>query len=293
VAGFGWRSVFLGVLAVLPLAAAPILPAFARLRPAPASARVRAPDRRVAWAALGALGALCLHAARPEAAPAWRVGTLALGLLAAVLAARRLLPRGSLVAQPGIAAVIALRGLLAAAFASAEVFVPLYLTHDAGWTLAQSGLALSVGAVSWSAGSTLQARLVDPGARRRGLRTGFALLALGLCIAALPALAGAPPVVLIGGWALAGLGIGLAFPMLSVLTLALSAPHERGQHAAALQLSDALCSSASLALAGLLYGASAPGGGTLGFAGVVGLALALAATGVLVAPRAFRSAVPV
>ena len=38
------------------------------------------------------------------------------------------------------------------------VFIPLYLTREAGWTLAEAGLALSTGAVMWSAGSAVQAR---------------------------------------------------------------------------------------------------------------------------------------
>jgi hypothetical protein len=50
-----------------------------------------------------------------------------------------------------------------------------------------------------------------------------------------------------------GLGIGLSFPMLSVLLLKLSPPESQGSNTSALQLSDALVSSATLALAGLLF----------------------------------------
>ena len=49
------------------------------------------------------------------------------------------------------------------------------------------------------------------------------------------------------------LGIGLSFPMLSVLLLKLSPPDEQGANTSALQLSDALTSSAALGLAGLLF----------------------------------------
>ena len=70
-------------------------------------------------------------------------------------AAWRLLPAGSLRAAPGLPSVVALRGLVAAAFATAEVFMPLALTHDHGWTLLQAGWALSTGAVFWSGGSAL------------------------------------------------------------------------------------------------------------------------------------------
>ncbi len=129
----GWRSVFLVVAAAVPLAATLLLPALSRL-PAGAGGEAEFPRARVAWAALGALGALLLHSASEARGTALLLLALALGLVVACAAARRLLPRGSLVAAPGLPAVIALRGLLAAAFASAEVFVPLYLTREAGWS---------------------------------------------------------------------------------------------------------------------------------------------------------------
>ena len=183
--------------------------------------------------------------------------------------------------------MIALRGLLASAFASAEVFVPLYLTREAGWSLAQAGLALSTGAVLWSAGSAVQARLVGVRQRRRGLEAGFAMVAAGTGLVGVPMLIGHSAWIVVPGWALAGFGIGLAFPMLSVLTLSLSAPAEQGSNASALQLSDALCSSAVLAVAGALFGLAGHGG-PLGYMAVLALALSLASMGALLGHRAFE-----
>jgi MFS family permease len=282
----GWRSVFLGVAVAVPLAAALLLPPLGRL---PAASRVTGaealPRARIGWAALAALGALLLHAASQGGTPARAASMLLLGLGVAAIAARRLLPRGSLSAARGLPAVIALRGLLAAAFATAEVFVPLYLTHEAGWSLAQAGLALSAGAVLWSAGSAVQARLTAAPARRRGLQAGFGMLATGLAIVALPMLAGPPAWIGVAGWALAGFGIGLSFPMLSVLTLGLSSPAEQGRNASALQLADALCCSAALAAAGGLFNLA--GGGASGHLLVLGVALVLALAGALLSRRAF------
>ncbi len=141
----GWRSVFLAVAAVVPLAAVLLLPAFARL-PAPArtAAQPAAGARAHRMGRAGGAGARCCCTAPARQARAWAVAlALGAGLVAAFAAARHLLPRGSLVAAPGMPAVIVLRGLLASAFGSAEVFVPLYLTREAGWSLAQAGLALS------------------------------------------------------------------------------------------------------------------------------------------------------
>ena len=275
----GWRAVFLAVALVVPVAAVLLLPA---LRPAPRSADAASPSSTpLVWAACAAAGALLLNAAGAAGSLHATLAALAGGALIALVAARPLLPRGSLLAAHGLPAVIALRGLLAAGFGTAEAFVPLYLNRMQGWSLAQAGIALSVGAVCWSAGSALQARLRRESARRRGLFAGLALVAAGLAIATLPALLPVHAGVLVGGWAIAAFGIGLSFPMLSVLTLQLSPAHEQGRNASALQLADALCSSAALALAGALF---AHGGG---FVAVMLLALALPAGAALLARRPF------
>ncbi|WP_348753300.1 MFS transporter [uncultured Aquincola sp.] len=280
---WGWRAVFVGVALLVPVTAWMLIPALARL-PQPA-ATGKASAGVLGWALLAALGAFALHAAGSFDSLLPTLALLAAGLALALWAAGRLLPAGSRVAARGLPAVIALRGLLAAGFGTAEAFVPLYLTRAQGWSLAQAGLALSIGAVAWSAGSTLQSRLKQEVLRQRVLRAGFALVALGIGIVALPALAGAPAPVLLLGWALAGLGIGLSFPMLSVLTLRLSPAAEQGRNASALQLCDALCSSAALAAAGLVFshlGSSV----AQGFAGVRVIAALLPALGALLAGRA-------
>jgi MFS family permease len=277
----GWRSVFLAVALAVPIAAALLLPALA---PAAGSGPPStAAPRALAWAALAALGALLLNASGGLGSRWATLGALGAGITVALLAARPLLPRGSLRAAQGLPAVIALRGLLAAGFGTAEAFLPLYLNRAQGWSLAQAGLALSTGAVCWSAGSALQARLRSDAARRRGLVAGLVLVAVGIAVATLPLLSPLPAATLVSGWAVAGFGIGLSFPMLSVLTLKLSPPEEQGRNASALQLSDALTSSAALALAGVLF---AQGGG---FLAVMLLAAALPALAALIARRPFAA----
>lgn len=293
VAQLGWRSVFLVVAAAVPLAAALLLPALWR-QPRPAGTADRPGGARVlvAWAAAAAVGALLMHMAAGHGDDAARpigpqLGWPLLGLAVAALAAQRLLPRGTLRAVPGLPAVIAVRGLLAAAFFTAEAFVPLALTRVQGWTLAHAGLALSAGAVCWSAGSWVQARLQSPRHRRRGLVAGLVLLGAGVLAFGLVLGAGAPGLLAVGAWSVAGFGIGLSFPMLSVLTLSLSAPDEQGRNASALQLADALGSSASLAFAGALFAVAGGAAHAVSFVAVLGLAAALALTGAWVGRRAF------
>lgn len=285
VSHWGWRAIFLVAAGLAPIAAALLLPVFAKL-PRPAGSPTA---HRLGWAALAAVGALLLHSGSDASRAAPLLGTVAVGLAAAWVASTRLLPPGSLRVAPGLPAVIGLRALLASAFASGEAFLPLYLAREQGWSLTAAGLMLSGGAVMWSAGSALQARLTGDDQRRRGLQCGLGAVAAGLAMVGLPAAVDVGVWVVTPGWLLAGFGIGLAFPMLSVLTLALSAPDAQGRNASALQLGDALASSALLAVCGALFNLYDEGS-AVAYALVFGACALVAALGAVVSRRAFASA---
>ena len=273
----GWRSVFLTVAAAVPVAAALMLPALRRVGTGTGETLQWGAMR---WAVLASAGALSLHAASQQTG--FTAGALFLaGLAAAGAAAMRLLPAGTLRAVRGLPTVILLRGLIAATFASAEAFLPLLLTGHFGWSLTQAGFALSAGAVTWSIGSAVQARVQRPAARRRLLPGGFMLTVAGLALVVAPLVFSGPAGLVFAGWALVGLGIGLSFPVLSVLLLRLSPPASQGSNTSALQLSDALTSSAALAGAGLLFDPA-----TRQVLPVLLMAMALAAAAALISPRA-------
>lgn len=287
----GWRAVFLVVAAVVPIAAVLLRPAFTPLaRPAnePPPSHVARAAHPLLWACGAAAGVLALHQGSTTSSGLWRWPVMILGTAGVLFAARRLLPLGTLRARTGLPSVIALRGLLAAAFAGSEAFLPLLLTQEAHWSLAQAGLVLSSGAVLWSLGSSVQARLVIPAARQRGLTAGLLCVGTGLLLTLLVAAHLLPAWIVIPAWEATGFGIGLSFPMLSVLTLALSAPAEQGRHGSALQLSDALTTSLTLGAAGLLFNL-AGGSGPSAFALVMGLCAALALLGAALSSRAFAS----
>ena len=132
----------------------------------------------------------------------------------------------------------------------------------------------------------MQARITDTRQRQRALQVGFGLVATGLLAVIAPSAIAASPWCVLLGWPVVGFGIGLSFPMLSVLTLKLSAPGEQGRNASALQLSDALCSSAVLAMAGALFNLTIDRG-PAAYALVLSLSLTLALVGAVLGRRAF------
>ncbi|MDM4771538.1 MFS transporter [Solimonas sp. SE-A11] len=275
----GWRWVFLGAV-LLALPAALFVQAGLRGRalqdtPAPTAAPSRLP-----WALVAAVsaGGLC-WAGQHHQAP-W----LALALLVLAIAARQLLPHGTLLAHRGLPAVVALRGLVAAAFFGCEVFIPLLLSGERGLSLTQAGLVLTVGALGWSAGSWWQARLRAP-SRAVLLSGGMMAIVIGI-LAILSLLWPAVPLAIgVLGWIGAGLGMGVVYPTLSVLTLELSAPSEQGSNSSALQLSDSLFSATALALSGALFAALLPQSASAGYAAGLLLAAGFAMVGVVVAGR--------
>ncbi len=276
----GWRWVFLGAV-LLAVPASLFVQAGLRGRalqdPAPA---VKIRNSRLPWAVVAAASAGGLYWAGQHHEAPW----LALALLVLAIAARQLLPRGTLLAQRGLPAVVALRGLVAAAFFGCEVFIPLLLSGERGLSLTQAGLVLTVGALGWSAGSWWQAR---PGAPPRAVLLSGGMMAIVAGILAILALLWPAVPLALGvlGWIGAGLGMGVVYPTLSVLTLQLSAPSEQGSNSSALQLSDSLFSATALALSGALFAALLPQSAAAGYAAGLVLAAGFAMVGVMVAGR--------
>lgn len=279
----GWRWLFLGILVLLLPAAALILPGLHR-RNEPA-APIQSPRRMLRWAWLATLScvALALAASAGGMAPL----VVAVALCALGLAARRLLPAGTLQLARGLPTVIALRGLNASAFFLCEAFVPLWLHLERGWSITAAGLALTGGALSWSLGSHLQSRVSDPARRQALLRHGCSLLCLGIAVSASAVLQLLPDWMLLLGWSIAGLGTGVSLPMLGVLTLKLAPRAQQGTYSSALQLCAALSTGATLAAGGVLFSLLNASFPLLAYAGVFAMAAVLASLAWFAAPRAF------
>jgi MFS family permease len=281
----GWRWVFLAVPVLILLPLAVMGPALRRAERAQPPQRGAEFDlRRIGLAAMAAVGAALLQYAGQRRDLAGLVPAVA-GAALLVPAALRLLPAGALRAARGLPTVIALRGVAAGAFFTAELFIPLMMVTQRHLSLTMAGLTLTSGGLSWALGSWLQGRPAADRHREALIRLGFLLSAVSIAGAALVLVPAVPVWVAAVAWAVGGIGMGLAVASISVLMMKLSTSEEAGVNSASLQLSDALGNVVLAGLAGALFAAF--GGGSMAVADRA----AEAAVGVPVAPFAIIFAV--
>jgi MFS family permease len=289
-----WRWVFLGVLPLIVIATALILP---RLRgidgttvptdaAAPPSGSTVRKRSRLVPALAAALGTGLLQYAGQLLT--W----VSLPLLVAAIAllvpsVPRLLPPGALRFARGLPTVVVLRGVFAGAFFGAEVFVPLLLVEQRGLATTLAGASLTGGALTWSLGSWYQGRPNRRFSRTQLVTVGLVLVAVGIVTTATVLSNAMPPFMAAVGWLIAGLGMGLGITSLSVLVLELSPVEDQGANAAALQVSDAFGSIVLIGAAGAIFaGLHTAGGDNSGvFLLIFAVMTVVAVTGAVLAPR--------
>jgi MFS family permease len=170
--------------------------------------------------------------------------------------------------------VVLMRGLIAGALFGSEVYLPYLLVSQYGFSPTWAGLALTVSAIAWAIGSTLQGRYGDRLGNSRITLIGVVLLTTATLLATATALWGLHRAVMIAGWSFAGGGMGLMYPRMTVLTLAYSTPQNQGFNSSALSIFDAVGSAATIAIMGLVFTALAAT--SAGFAVVFGIGVMLA-----------------
>jgi MFS family permease len=280
-----WRIVFLAVPVMAVPAALVMRPGLGRTRtPEGPTAQGSLWDKRARSAIAVALGVGLLHYGGQQRGVV-QVVLLVVGLVAVVGFAPKLLPTGTFRVTGGLPAVIALRGLVAAAGFGAEVFLPLMLTRERGLTPAFAGLVLTISALSWTAASWYRGRPEQPFSHAVFLQAGMVSIVLGITAAALTLNPAVPVLVGILGWGLAGLGMGTVFPTLSVLILEYSSREEQGANSSALQLSDSLSTATVLAIGGSLFAAIEPHSADAAYLTAFGLPAVLALLGIWAARR--------
>lgn len=268
-----WRWVFLGVAA---LTVAAFTMVVLRLHGLPLDTDEPATGRvlpRVACAVAVAAGALALSLAGELGTSAWLVVTASVAVIG--VASRPLLPRGTLRAMRGLPSVVLMRGLIAGALFGAEIYVPYLLIDHYDFSATWAGLGLTTAAIAWAAAADVQGRFGDRLGNARITLIGTTLLVSATALAGVTAVFALPAAVLIAGWSLAGAGMGLMYPRLTVLTLAYSTPQNQGFNSAALSISDSVGAATAIAAMGLVF--TALRGTDAAFPAVFAIAAGLAA----------------
>jgi MFS family permease len=284
----GWRWVFLGLLPVVAVSAALTLPSVRGAHLAPASTDVGRTEKGNFWVAVRvATGAALLLAGLTVATPLVTGLLIVAGVALGFPAYRRLVPPGTLRARAGLPAAILVRGVLTFCFFGADAYVPLTLTSVRGASPTMAGVALTVSTLSWTIGSWIQERRVRQWGARPFIRTGFVLIAIA--IAGLPTLLSSATPLALGPvyWAVAGLGMGLAYAPISLTVLKEAPPGQEGRISAALTLTDVLGTALGTGVCGAAVGLGWDRRAGLGTA--FAIAFVVAVTGILLAGRMPRA----
>ena len=281
----GWRWAFISIVPLTIVAVAlaiPALRALPKVAPGPSGLSIRWPLQLAVGVAalaggLSLLSWLSLPLVGVGAALTWS----ALG---------QILPAGSLRAQRGSPAAVTTIFLLILAFIGADYFIPLMLTGVRGRSLAEAGIVITLGTVSWSLGNWWQSRAIVWRSSVALVRFGAAILTLAI-VGIMLTLAGAPLVVSYLAWFAAGVGMGIAYPTAYLVIMRGAAAGAEGSAVSSEQVAERL----ALALGGGLGGAcialaaAVHASLSVGLTGAFALATAAALMSIVLAPRLVES----
>lgn len=292
---FSWHWVFLGILPLVALGGALVVPVILRL----SRAGVLTPDAQSesnpvpVWAGFAlALGAVALQyagqrAGQPEGRDVIAAAAAVGGIAVLVFTLPRVMPPGLLRLARGLPAVAVARALAAGTFFGAESFIPLMLVQTRGLDYAWAGLVLTVGSSGWFIGAWLQSRSWLRWSRSTLIVIGTLSIAIGTAGAAMVALWPALPLWLtMVMWTFSGLGMGLVISLTSLAAMTLSPRAQQGRNSSALQAAEALGNSIFVGVAGTIFAALVPLGSMhLTFGAVLWSMVVVGLLGFLVALR--------
>jgi MFS family permease len=253
----GWRWLFVILLPLIAVAGVLVLPALRRAVPTGAASGSATsgpwwqnPQFNSLLLVAGATGLLLALQTRSLAVLA---GGSILGAIVAVFGLRHVTPSGTLTMRRGVAAGVVIRGVLCATYFGTEAFLPLGLTELHGVNITLAGLGLSAGALTWVLGSVIQAKYDNPASRPARTAVGLVILLAGVVLIAGSILWTAlTPLVAIAGWAVGGVGMGVAFNASTSETLRLATADSYGAVSAALQLAQTLATALLSGIGGAL-----------------------------------------
>jgi MFS family permease len=256
-----WRLVFVGLLPPTALGAWMFLRSLADV---PSGADAAAPEDqgRLCAAIRLTLGVGMILLAASVGVLVGSVALLVAGLVVSVPAFRKLLPEGTLTLRSGLPSAVALRGLVAFGFFGAEALIPLGLATNRDIAPSLLGLSLTAGGLAWVAGAWAQDRaeaLADGSMPNRALRAalGLVLVFVGIGIAAVVVVQpNLPFELVVVGWLLSGLGMGLVYPATTLTALAGASSGSEGVAAASLQLAETIGTALGTGAVGALFALS-------------------------------------
>jgi MFS family permease len=304
----GWRWVFLGLVPLPIIATLLALPVLRRMgRPAQRAANsddaaalneAAAGEPRQAQGTSAARNAiqlaggvgLVMAGLGQSAQPLLAVGLAVAGVALAGPAIRRMMPAGTLRAAPGMPAAIVAMCFLNLAFFGVDAFVPLALSELRRQSIVAAGLPLTAATLTWTAGSWVLAQIAGRVSRRSIASVGLGLVGAGIAVVIVTLLPAVPAFTGIGAWALAGLGIGLAYTTLSLAVLESAPAGQEGKASAAMQVASGLGTAIGTGVGGTIVGSGSAGVSAARITIQCGLMIAVALLGAAVALRIGKQA---
>jgi MFS family permease len=297
-----WRVVFLGLLPLIAIAGGMASGAMRSIPNAHADAHVArelaatardARTRRYSLAVATAVGTGILTTGLLQRDVMILLVMVAAGLAIAGYAFHALTPEGTLRLARGYPAAVLLRGALTFAFFCVDANVTLLLQEVRGWSAFAAGIALSFATVSWSIGSWLQSRHSVRLGPERFVRIGFPVVAVGMAGVSLSLLPSVPAWAGIPFFAVAGLGMGLAYSQFAIIVLRDAPLEAQGSVTAAVSLSDALGTALGTGIAGALIaaGVRAGSGAGPGLGAAIAMGVGVALLGFVASTRLTPSSV--
>jgi MFS family permease len=296
----GWRWVFAGLIPLVGIASALTLPALKPFVPT-AESIAHAATRRVTDPLLVAIGFAFVIGGLTNAHDLWPLVFTALGLGIAGPALYRISPPGTFRLAAGAPAAIALNAVINFAFFATDAFVPLAVTRVRHRAVGYAGLALTLGALTWTVGAWITARYNQRISATIRIRTGFGCVAAGIALVLVGLRAGVPIVIFPAAWIVAGLGMGLGYQGVALIVLNDNATDgaeddtgPAGATVAARQVFDTLGTATGAGVAGAIVAIatashhSTGAGLSVGFSVMIAVALAGFAAAARLQPRPAR-----
>lgn len=262
---FHWRYVFLMLLPLVAIIVPLTWPSYRKVRldfdPSAATESARRAPAAVVLAAgmlLFLLGPELETMTGGRSAVTWLGPIMAVAGIAIMIAPlRSLLPNGTFSLRPMLGGAVAHRALSFGGFLVVETYLVYALNSFGGLTSSQAGLLLTVGSLTWTAGSILQARhdrTVGVESRPRRIVLGsLSMLAGGGLITATILLAQDIwwPVAALGFMAM-GLGIGYGYTTSTSVAFAHAPRGQDGMVSSSMLLGDLFTNSIGVGIGGFL-----------------------------------------